>query len=74
MPGLGWVQAVAGLSDRPALVLAGSGGWDDEVDAALAGVPHQLRVVRPGWGLRNPHSANKSASSNDPLGESSLIG
>jgi glycosyltransferase involved in cell wall biosynthesis len=45
----GWVRAVAGLPEVPALVLAGSGGWDDEVDAALADVPHQLRVVRPGY-------------------------
>jgi glycosyltransferase involved in cell wall biosynthesis len=45
----GWVRAVSGLTDVPALVLAGSGGWDDEVDAALADVPHQLRVLRPGY-------------------------
>jgi glycosyltransferase involved in cell wall biosynthesis len=45
----GWVQAAGGLDDVPALVLAGSGGWDDEVDAALADVPHQLRVLRPGY-------------------------
>ena len=30
-------------------MLAGSGGWDDEVDAALADVPHHLRVLRPGY-------------------------
>jgi glycosyltransferase involved in cell wall biosynthesis len=45
----GWVRAVSGLKDVPALVLAGSGGWDDEVDAALADVPHQLHVLRPGY-------------------------
>jgi len=45
----GWVQAVDGLNDVPALVLAGGGGWDDDVDAALADVPHQLRVLRPGY-------------------------
>jgi glycosyltransferase involved in cell wall biosynthesis len=45
----GWVQAVSDMNDVPALVLAGSGGWDDEVDAALADVPHQLRVLRPGY-------------------------
>ena len=45
----GWVKAVDGLDDVPALVLAGSGGWDDEVDAALADVPHHLRVLRPGY-------------------------
>jgi glycosyltransferase involved in cell wall biosynthesis len=45
----GWVRAVGGLNDVPALVLAGGGGWDDDVDAALADVPHQLRVLRPGY-------------------------
>jgi glycosyltransferase involved in cell wall biosynthesis len=45
----GWVRAVSGMKDVPALVLAGSGGWDDEVDAALADVPPQLRVLRPGY-------------------------
>ncbi|HEY0538565.1 MAG TPA: glycosyltransferase family 1 protein [Actinoallomurus sp.] len=45
----GWVRAVSGLTDVPALVLAGSGGWDDEVDSALADVPLQLRVLRPGY-------------------------
>jgi glycosyltransferase involved in cell wall biosynthesis len=45
----GWVRAADGLDDVPALVLAGGGGWDDDVDAALADVPHQLRVLRPGY-------------------------
>ncbi|MFB4306010.1 glycosyltransferase family 4 protein [Actinomadura sp. GTD37] len=45
----GWVRACAGRPDAPALVLAGSGGWDDEVDAALATVPLDLRVLRPGY-------------------------
>jgi len=45
----GWASAVAGLDDPPALVLAGGGGWSDEVDAAVAQVPPQLRVVRPGY-------------------------
>jgi glycosyltransferase involved in cell wall biosynthesis len=45
----GWVQAARDMNDVPALVLAGSGGWDDEVDAALADVPNQLRVLRPGY-------------------------
>ena len=45
----GWASAVAGLDDPPALVLAGGGGWSDEVDAAIAQVPPQLRVVRPGY-------------------------
>jgi glycosyltransferase involved in cell wall biosynthesis len=45
----GWVEACANRPDAPALVLAGSGGWDDEVDAALATVPLDLRVLRPGY-------------------------
>ncbi|MFC4910485.1 glycosyltransferase family 4 protein [Actinomadura gamaensis] len=45
----GWVRACAGRSEPPALVLAGGGGWDDEVDAALAVVPGHLRVVRSGY-------------------------
>jgi glycosyltransferase involved in cell wall biosynthesis len=45
----GWAAAVADLPEAPALVLAGGGGWDDEVDAALAAVPHHLRVLRPGY-------------------------
>jgi len=45
----GWAHAAADRKDGPALVLAGSGGWDDEVDAALADVPHHLRVLRPGY-------------------------
>jgi glycosyltransferase involved in cell wall biosynthesis len=45
----GWVRAVADRPDRPALVLAGGGGWDDEVDAAMATVPVGLRMVRPGY-------------------------
>jgi glycosyltransferase involved in cell wall biosynthesis len=45
----GWAEAVADMPEPPALVLAGSGGWDDEVDGALATVPARLRVVRPGY-------------------------
>jgi glycosyltransferase involved in cell wall biosynthesis len=45
----GWVKAVTGLEDPPALVLAGGSAWDDDVDAAIAGVPPTLRVVRPGY-------------------------
>jgi len=30
-------------------VLAGSNGWDDDVDTAIAEVPPPLRVVRPGY-------------------------
>ena len=45
----GWVRAVDGLDDAPALVLAGSSGWDDGVDQAVAEVPSHLKVVRPGF-------------------------
>jgi glycosyltransferase involved in cell wall biosynthesis len=45
----GWVQAVADRPEPPALVLAGSTGWDDTVDAAVAEVPSHLRVLRPGY-------------------------
>jgi glycosyltransferase involved in cell wall biosynthesis len=45
----GWARACSDYPDPPALVLAGSGGWDDEVDAALATVPLELNVVRPGY-------------------------
>lgn len=45
----GWVRAVAGRPDAPALVLAGGRGWDDEVDGAVAAVPAALTVVRPGY-------------------------
>jgi glycosyltransferase involved in cell wall biosynthesis len=44
-----WVRAVSDRPDPPALVLAGGGGWDDEVDAAMATVPPELRMVRPGY-------------------------
>jgi len=45
----GWAHAVAGLDEAPALVLAGSSGWDDAVDQAVAEVPAHLKVVRPGY-------------------------
>ena len=45
----GWAGAVAGLPVPPALVLAGGGGWSNEVDAAIAHVPPELKVVRPGY-------------------------
>ncbi len=45
----GWVQAVDGLDEPPALVLAGSSGWDDGVDQAVAEVPPHLKIVRPGY-------------------------
>jgi glycosyltransferase involved in cell wall biosynthesis len=45
----GWASAVADLPDPPALVLAGTNGWDDAVEAAIAEVPAHLKVVRPGY-------------------------
>ena len=45
----GWVEAVQGLENPPALVLAGGSGWDDDVDGAVSTVPSHLRVLRPGY-------------------------
>ncbi|MDQ2729249.1 MAG: glycosyltransferase family 4 protein [Actinomycetota bacterium] len=51
VPGLirGWVRCASGRSHAPALVLAGGSGWDADVDAALATVPDDLVVLRPGY-------------------------
>ncbi len=45
----GWVRAVDAMPDPPALVLAGSSGWDDAVDQAVAEVPAHLKIVRTGF-------------------------
>ena len=45
----GWSEAVHWRDEPPALVLAGGSGWDHEVDAAIAEVPPNLRVLRPGY-------------------------
>ena len=45
----GWADAVVDMEDPPALVLAGSRGWSEEVDAAVAAAPPHLRLVRPGY-------------------------
>ena len=45
----GWATAVADRPEPPALVLAGSNGWDDAVDLAIADVPSHLKVIRPGY-------------------------
>lgn len=45
----GYIEAVGNMDEPPALVLAGSGSWDEEVDAALRNVPSHLRVLRPGF-------------------------
>ncbi len=45
----GWATAVADIEDPPALVLAGGSGWSEEVDQAVADVPANLHLVRPGY-------------------------
>jgi glycosyltransferase involved in cell wall biosynthesis len=45
----GWAAAVGDLTDPPALVLAGGGGWSEDVDTAVAAVPPHLRLCRPGY-------------------------
>jgi glycosyltransferase involved in cell wall biosynthesis len=45
----GWAAAVANREAPPALVLAGGQGHDDEIDQAVAIVPANLRLLRPGY-------------------------
>jgi glycosyltransferase involved in cell wall biosynthesis len=45
----GWAMAVADMAAPPALVLAGGGGWSQELDEAVARVPSHLRLIRPGY-------------------------
>ncbi len=45
----GWAAAVADMPVPPALVLAGGGGWSQELDEAVARVPSHLRLIRPGY-------------------------
>jgi glycosyltransferase involved in cell wall biosynthesis len=45
----GWAMAVADRDTPPALVLAGGQGHDDEIDQAVANVPPNLRLLRPGY-------------------------
>ncbi|MBO3745086.1 glycosyltransferase family 4 protein [Streptosporangiaceae bacterium NEAU-GS5] len=45
----GFARAVAGMPEPPVLVLAGGPCSDDEVAAAVAGLPPDIRVVRPGY-------------------------
>ena len=45
----GWAAAVADRPLPPALVLAGGQGHDDEIDQAVASVPANLRLLRPGY-------------------------
>lgn len=45
----GWAGAVVDRPRPPALVLAGSRGWDSGLETALADVPRHLRVLTPGY-------------------------
>lgn len=45
----GWVRAVRGRPNPPALVLAGGAGWDHRIDDAIRDVPPALEVFRPGY-------------------------
>lgn len=45
----GFANAVRGRADKPALVLAGGQGWDDSLDALIAGLPAGVDVLRPGF-------------------------
>jgi len=45
----GWVAAVADRPEPPALVIAGGAGHDEEIDRAVAEVPPELRLLRPGY-------------------------
>jgi glycosyltransferase involved in cell wall biosynthesis len=45
----GWVRACEIADSTPALVIAGGSGHDEEIDAAIAGVPSNLRLLRPGY-------------------------
>ncbi len=45
----GWVAVAEHMADAPALVLAGASGWSEEVDEAVAAVPANLHLVRPGY-------------------------
>jgi glycosyltransferase involved in cell wall biosynthesis len=45
----GWAAAVADMPAPPSLVLAGGGGWSQELDEAVARVPSHLRLIRPGY-------------------------
>lgn len=45
----GWTAACRGRTDPPVLVLAGGAGWDTDLDDAIAAVPSELNVLRPGY-------------------------
>ncbi len=43
-----YIRAISTRTDHPALVLAGSRGWDEGVEPAVSAVPADLTVLRPG--------------------------
>ena len=43
-----YIRAMSTRAERPALVLAGSPGWDSAVEPAVAAVPAGMTVLRPG--------------------------
>jgi glycosyltransferase involved in cell wall biosynthesis len=43
-----FIRAVGPRAEKPALVLAGSAGWDSAIEPAVAAVPPGLRVILPG--------------------------
>src|SRR5438874_7669211 len=45
----GWVLTAGDCEPAPALVIAGGSGHDDEIDQAVAEVPANLRILRPGY-------------------------
>jgi glycosyltransferase involved in cell wall biosynthesis len=45
----GWAVAAADRERPPALVIAGGQGHDDDIDHAVASVPPNLRLLRPGY-------------------------
>ncbi|MGQ0837318.1 glycosyltransferase family 4 protein [Actinokineospora sp.] len=45
----GFAAACRGRAEPPSLVLAGQPGWDGQIERALDGVPHRLRVIRAGY-------------------------
>jgi glycosyltransferase involved in cell wall biosynthesis len=51
VPGLirAYRACCSSFPEPPTLVLAGSAGWDSEIDVALAELPAHLRVIRPGF-------------------------
>lgn len=45
----GWQLACRGRVSPPALALAGGSGYDDEIETAVAELPPELRLIRPGY-------------------------